>query len=126
MRRAHGDVLAVQSKTILKGGLHLAVMANVIGSNPVRDVSPMRSKSRPKGATALTADELRGLLGQLRASETRQADHTRPQSEGAHQTCRPYASSSDKDVQPAAPRRQQDGLLLDAGLIASSVATRRK
>nr|WP_231971989.1 site-specific integrase [Mycobacterium sp. E3251] len=69
MRRAHGDVLAVQSKTILKGGLHLAVMANVIAANPVRDVSPMRSKSRPKGASALTADELRGLLGQLRASE---------------------------------------------------------
>lgn len=69
MRRAHGDVLAVQSKTILKGGLHLAVMANVIGSNPVRDVSPMRSKSRPKGASALTADELRGLLAKLRASE---------------------------------------------------------
>jgi integrase len=69
MRRAHGDVMAVQSKTILKGGLHLAVMANAIGANPVRDVSPMRSKSRPKGATALTADELRGLLGQLRASE---------------------------------------------------------
>jgi integrase len=69
MRRAHGDVMAVQSKTILKGGLHLAVMANVIGANPVRDVSPIRSKSRPKGATALTADELRGLLAQLRASE---------------------------------------------------------
>lgn len=69
MRRAHGDVMAVQSKTILTGGLHLAVMANVIGANPVRDVSPMRSKSRPKGATALTADELRGLLAQLRASE---------------------------------------------------------
>lgn len=29
MRNAHGDVLAVQAKTILKGGLHLAVMANV-------------------------------------------------------------------------------------------------
>jgi integrase len=69
MRRAHGDVMAVQSKTILKGGLHLAVMANVIGSNPVRDVSPIRSRSRPKGASALTADELRGLLAQLRASE---------------------------------------------------------
>jgi hypothetical protein len=40
MRRAHGDVMAVQSKTLLKGALHLAVMANVIGSNPVRDVSP--------------------------------------------------------------------------------------
>src|SRR6202022_3719201 len=69
MRRAHGDVLAVQSKTILKGGLHLAVMADVVASNPGRDVSPHRSKTRPKGATALTADELRGLLAKLRASK---------------------------------------------------------
>ena len=69
MRRAHGDVLAVQAKTILKGGLHLAVMANVLAANPVRDVSPMRAKSRPKGATASTADELRGLLTKLRESE---------------------------------------------------------
>jgi integrase len=69
MRRAHGDVLAVQSKTLLKGALHLAVMASVIGANPVRDVSPIRSKPGAKGATALTADELRGLLAKLRASE---------------------------------------------------------
>lgn len=69
MRNAHGDVLAVQAKTILKGGLHLAVMANVLAANPVRDVSPMRAKSRPKGASALTADELRGLLSKLRESE---------------------------------------------------------
>jgi len=69
MRRAHGDVMAVQSKTLLEGALHLAVMANVIGANPVRDVSPIRSKWGPKGATALTADELRGLFVQLRASE---------------------------------------------------------
>ncbi len=69
MRNAHGDVLAVQSKTILKGGLHLAVMANVLAANPVRDVSPMRAKSAPKGATVLTADELRGLLAKLRESD---------------------------------------------------------
>jgi integrase len=61
--------MAVQSKTILKAGLHLAVMANVIGSNPVHDVSPIRAKARPQGASALTADELRGLLAKLRASE---------------------------------------------------------
>lgn len=69
MRNAHGDVLAVQAKTVLKGGLHLAVMANVLAANPVRDVSPMRAKSKPKGASALTADELRGLLTKLRESE---------------------------------------------------------
>ena len=73
MRRAHGDVLAVQSKTILKGGLPLAVMANVLVSNPVRDVSPHRSKTQPKGATALTADQLRALLVKLRASEACQS-----------------------------------------------------
>ena len=66
MRRAQGDVLAVQAKTILKGGLHLAVMADVLAANPVRDVSPMRAKSRP---TTLTADELRGPLTKLRESE---------------------------------------------------------
>jgi integrase len=38
-------------------------------ANPVRDVSPIRSKTGPKGAKALTADELRGLLGKLLASE---------------------------------------------------------
>ena len=69
MRRAHGDVLAVQSKTILKGGLHLAVMATVLGSNPVRDVSPMRGKSGQKGATALDADQLRALFVGIRESE---------------------------------------------------------
>jgi integrase len=62
-------VFFVYARGILKGGLHLAVMANVVGANPVRDVSPIRSKTRPKGATALTADDLRGLLAKLRASE---------------------------------------------------------
>jgi integrase len=44
-------------------------MANVLASNPVRDVSPHRSKTQPKGTTALTADQLRELLAKLRASE---------------------------------------------------------
>lgn len=69
MRRAHGDGMAVHSKTLLKGALHLAVMANVIGANPVRDVSPIRGKSGPKGAEALTADQLRDLIIRLRESE---------------------------------------------------------
>jgi integrase len=69
MRNAHGDVMAVQSKRILRGGMHLAVMANVLAANPERDVSPMRAKSRPKGAQALTADELRDLFAKLRESE---------------------------------------------------------
>jgi integrase len=46
-----------------------AVVAALKLQREARDVSPIRSKSRPKGASALTADELRGLLAQLRASE---------------------------------------------------------
>lgn len=44
MRTAHGATMARQAKTILRGALQLAVMANVLGSNPVRDVQPLRSK----------------------------------------------------------------------------------
>ena len=69
MRAAHGATMARQSKTILRGALQLAVMANVIGANPVHDVQPLRSKSQLKGAVALTADQLRDLLVELRASE---------------------------------------------------------
>ncbi len=45
-------------------------MANVLGGNPVRDVQTIKSKGQPKGAEALTADQLRELLGKLRASAT--------------------------------------------------------
>lgn len=69
MRNAHGATMARQSKSILRGALQLAVMANVINANPVRDVQPVRSKSQPKGAVALTADELRDLLVNLQTSE---------------------------------------------------------
>jgi hypothetical protein len=62
MRSAHGATMARQAKTILRGALQLAVMANVVGANPVRDVQPLRSNSQPKGAVALTADQLRDLL----------------------------------------------------------------
>lgn len=69
MRSTHGPTMARQSKTVLRGALQLAVMANVLGANPVRDVQAITSKTRPKGATALTAVQLRDLLGKLRASE---------------------------------------------------------
>ena len=61
--------MARQSKTILRGALQLAVMANVLGSNPVRDVDPIKSKGQPKGAKALTRDQLRDLLVGLRGSK---------------------------------------------------------
>jgi integrase len=68
MRTAHGSTMARQAKTILRGALQLAVMANVLGSNPVRDVQPLRSKTQPKGAVGLTSEELRGLLQKLQTS----------------------------------------------------------
>jgi integrase len=65
----HGPVMARQAKTILRGGLQLAVLANVLGTNPVRDVQQIKSKRPPKGAPSLTADQVRDLLVRLRASE---------------------------------------------------------
>jgi len=69
MRAAHGATMAKQAKTILRGALQLAVIANVLGANPVRDVQPLRAKRQPKGAVALTAGELRELLDKLGASQ---------------------------------------------------------
>ena len=68
MRAAHGATMAKQAKTILRGALQLALMANVLGANPVRDVQRLRANHQPKGAVALTAGELRELLGKLGAS----------------------------------------------------------
>ncbi|WP_396928173.1 tyrosine recombinase XerC [Mycolicibacterium sp.] len=79
MRTAHGAVMARQSRTLLRGALQLAVLNNVLGSNPVRDVQAIKSKEQPKGAQALTADQLRDLLAKLRTSEAcRQRDLTDP------------------------------------------------
>ncbi|OBJ00359.1 integrase [Mycobacterium alsense] len=79
MRAAHGATMAKQSKTILRGGLQLAVLANVLSANPVRDVAPLQSKRQPKGAIPLTAGQLSDLLGRLRASEfCRNADLVDP------------------------------------------------
>jgi integrase len=68
MRAAHGATMAKQAKAVLRGGLQLAVLNNVLGVNPVRDVQPLQSKNRPNGAVALTADQLRDLLAELQAS----------------------------------------------------------
>lgn len=70
MRTTHGPTMARQARTVLRGGLQLAVLNNVIGANPVRDVESIKSKAAPKGAQALTAEQLRDLLTKLRASET--------------------------------------------------------
>lgn len=79
MRTAHGAVMARQSTTLLRGALQLAVLNNVLGTNPVRDVQAIKSKDQTKGTQALTADQLRDLLAKLRASEKcRQRDLTDP------------------------------------------------
>ena len=70
MRTAHGPTMARRARTLLRGALQLAVLNNVLGTNPVRDVQSIRSKATPMGATALTADQLRELLAKVRASET--------------------------------------------------------
>ncbi|MEE2057777.1 site-specific integrase [Rhodococcus artemisiae] len=69
MSKTHGPTMARQAKTILRGALGLAVLAGALDSNPVRDVSPIKSKTPPAGARALTADELRALLIALDDSE---------------------------------------------------------
>lgn len=69
VRRAHGDGAAHIAKVVMKGGLQLAVMASVINTNPVRDVSPLTQK-RAKGAPALDGDELRAIFAKVQESET--------------------------------------------------------
>ena len=69
MTSTHGPGAARQAKTILHGALQLAVMANVLAANPVRDVAVIKSKRPARGAPALTADQLRDLLAGLRTSD---------------------------------------------------------
>lgn len=63
-----GESSPAQSKSILRGALQLAVMSSVLSANPVRDVQPLRSKSQPKRAVVLTADQLRDLLVNIQTS----------------------------------------------------------
>lgn len=68
MRAAHGANMARHGRTILRGALQIAVLDDVLGSNPVAQVSRIESARKPKGAPALDADQLRELLSKLRAS----------------------------------------------------------
>lgn len=69
MRQAHGANMARHGRTLLRGALQIAVLDDVLGANPVTQVSKIQSDRRPRGARALEAIELRDLLGKLRASE---------------------------------------------------------
>jgi integrase len=53
---------------LLRGALQIAVLDDVLGSNPVAQVSRIESGRKTKGAPALDALALRDLLGKLRAS----------------------------------------------------------
>lgn len=68
MAEYHGPVMARQSRTILRGAMQLAVLAEVIDRNPVTGIE-VRSKRRPKGAPGLSGDELRELVSKVMASE---------------------------------------------------------
>jgi integrase len=75
MRASHGANMARHGRTLLRGALQIAVLDDVLGANPVAQVSRIESGRRPKGAPALSADQLRGLLDKLRASPScREAD----------------------------------------------------
>lgn len=69
MSKTHGTTMARQAKTILRGGLALAVLQGVLPTNPVRDVSAIKSKAAPKGAPALTGEALRKLLIDLHTDD---------------------------------------------------------
>lgn len=70
MRTAHGAGMAKQAKTLLRGGLQLAVMAGALQSNPVRDVTgEIKPKTRRKGAVGINGQQLRDLLVKVRASQ---------------------------------------------------------
>ena len=69
MTNAHGPGIARQAKTILSGALQLAVMANVLAGNPVRDVAAIKARRPPRGAPALSVEQLRELLKGLRGSD---------------------------------------------------------
>ncbi|OBK88720.1 tyrosine recombinase XerC [Mycobacterium sp. 1165178.9] len=68
MRAAHGARMARHGRTLLRGALQIAVLNDVLGSNPVAQVSRIESVRKPKGAPALNADQLPEPLGRLRAS----------------------------------------------------------
>jgi integrase len=61
--------MARQSKPILRRRTTARGYGQRHHANPVRDVQPVRSKTQPKGAVALTADQLRDLLVNLKTSE---------------------------------------------------------
>ena len=69
VRAAHGANMARHARTLLRGGLQLAVLDDVLAANPVAQVSRIESGRKPKGAPALDAVQLRELLARMQESE---------------------------------------------------------
>ena len=75
VKSAHGSNMGRHARTLLRGGLQIAVLDDVLAANPVAQVSRIESDRKPKGAPALDAVQLRDLLARMRESEAcRSAD----------------------------------------------------
>lgn len=74
MMKSHGATMTRQAKAMLRGALQLAVTAEAIDRNPVVDASPISSGQPPKGAPAVSAEQLVSLLTGMRTSEEAYAE----------------------------------------------------
>lgn len=66
LKTKHGPSVAKSARVVLSGMFGLAVRYGAATTNPVRDVGTIKMES--KAARALSADELRGILGAMRSS----------------------------------------------------------
>ncbi|MBF6082901.1 site-specific integrase [Nocardia cyriacigeorgica] len=64
-----GYSTAKQARTVLRGALQLAVVADVLPVNPIDSTSRLERKAPPKGAPPVTAEQLAQLLSDLRTSK---------------------------------------------------------
>ena len=79
IRDRSGAVKAKQARTILKGGLDVAVTATVPTTDPARDVRPLTATSKPEGAKVLDRDQRQTLwTGLLESTACRKKDLTDP------------------------------------------------
>jgi integrase len=69
MRTRHGSGMARHARAVLRGALQLAIQAQILTLNPMRDVSAIKSTKPVKGAPPLTDTGLRDLLAAVRGSE---------------------------------------------------------
>jgi integrase len=68
VKAKHGATTAKRARTLMRGGLRLAVLSNLLPTNPVADIKPI-SMGTAKGATAMTGVQLRQVLAAVQASD---------------------------------------------------------